>query len=140
MLNHAGGDDYIARGPIQLAQDDVLRIDDGSGIVIEATEGSLWLTQECGGVDVAIRPPGSYRLDRGGTAIATARGGSVFRLRVPALRRAATRIVVKRGTRAAVVYDARGRRAPLIAALRAWWREHAPLRFAPAGRTQRLAG
>jgi len=50
----------------------ILRIEDGSGSVLQVHEGAVWLTQEGDALDRYIGPGGDFRLDRGGVAIAQA--------------------------------------------------------------------
>lgn len=86
----AGNDVLLAS--VRLAPGDVLRIGDGRGLLVEALEGSFWLTQEGEGCDVDVRERGSFRLDRNGCALLTTRRGGVLGVCAPVTQSLATRI------------------------------------------------
>jgi ferric-dicitrate binding protein FerR (iron transport regulator) len=50
----------------------LLRIEDGSGLMVEVQQGSVWLTQEGDAADVYLGPGQRFRLDRDGVALAQA--------------------------------------------------------------------
>ena len=62
----------VAQGVLGMARGSVLRLVDAQGLVLQVHEGALWLTQEGDALDRYIGPGGSFRLDRGGLAIAQA--------------------------------------------------------------------
>lgn len=64
----------------------ILRIEDGCGTLIHVREGALWLTQEGDPRDRYVSAGRSFRLDRDGTAIASAMRQAVVTLAAPAPR------------------------------------------------------
>ena len=62
----------VVQGVLGMARGSVLRLVDAQGLVLQVHEGALWLTQEGDALDRYIGPGGSFRLDRGGLAIAQA--------------------------------------------------------------------
>lgn len=50
----------------------ILRIEDARGSVLHVREGAVWLTQEGDPLDRYLGPGQSFRLDRGGLALAQA--------------------------------------------------------------------
>lgn len=62
----------VVQGALGMARGSVLRLVDAQGLVLQVHEGALWLTQEGDALDRYIGPGGSFRLDRGGLAIAQA--------------------------------------------------------------------
>lgn len=62
----------VVQGSLGMARGSVLRLEDARGAVLQVQEGALWLTQEGDALDRYIGPGGSFRLDRGGLAIAQA--------------------------------------------------------------------
>jgi hypothetical protein len=65
-------DGSVVQGALGMARGSVLRIQDAPGLVVQVHEGALWLTQEGDALDRYIGPGGTFRLDRGGLAIAQA--------------------------------------------------------------------
>jgi len=48
----------------------MVRIEDGQGVVLTVHEGAVWLTQEGDALDRYLGAGQSFRLDRGGVALA----------------------------------------------------------------------
>ena len=62
----------MVQGALGMARGSVLRIRDAQGLVLQVHEGALWLTQEGDALDRYLGPGASFRLDRGGLALAQA--------------------------------------------------------------------
>jgi hypothetical protein len=62
----------MVQGALGMARGSVLRIRNAQGLVLQVHEGALWLTQEGDALDRYLGPGASFRLDRGGLAIAQA--------------------------------------------------------------------
>lgn len=141
MNMKAGIGETVVHQTIGLADGGLLRIEDGHGLLVEALEGSVWLSQQDEGCDVDIREHQSFRLDRNGTAILSARGGGGVRLSAPAGQRPAKRIVAWRaaGSQPVVVYQAIAPGPDPLGALADWWRKHASRWLASVGRPRSAA-
>lgn len=57
---------------MHMARGSVARFQDGKGIVLHVREGALWITQERDARDHYVKAGESFRLDRDGTALASA--------------------------------------------------------------------
>lgn len=66
------GNEYVVHGSLSLARGSVLRIEDGSDLLLYVWEGSIWLTQEGEVRDRHLHAGAWFRLDRDGLALATA--------------------------------------------------------------------
>lgn len=67
-------------GPITLARGAVLRVENGRGLLVTLQQGNAWLTQEGDPNDVGLGPRQSFRLDRDGVTVLSARRDSVVEL------------------------------------------------------------
>lgn len=76
-------DEFIVQGRLPLKKDGMLRVQDGQGVVVYVWEGGLWLTQEGDRRDHLLRAGQWFRLDRDGTAVATALGRAVVSVTAP---------------------------------------------------------
>ena len=74
---------YVGQECVSMRRGSVLRVDDGRGIVITVWEGELWLTQEGDRRDRYLAAGQSFRLDREGTAIASAMRRAVVSMSAP---------------------------------------------------------
>ena len=57
---------------VELAQGDVLPLDNASGVQVASLEGSLWLTEEHGKGDVILNPGESYAVEAKGRTLVQA--------------------------------------------------------------------
>jgi hypothetical protein len=57
------------RHALDLAQGNILRIDDGKGILVAVTEGEVWLTEEGEARDIVLKPGESFCLARRGVSL-----------------------------------------------------------------------
>jgi hypothetical protein len=101
----------VIQGSIAMGRGSVLRIADGSDMVVHVGEGALWLTQEGDRRDRYLAQGDSFRLDRDGIAIAYAMHGSVIALTAPSQEPRATEVVlVRAGTQVPVqLYSAKAK-------------------------------
>ena len=94
-------DGYIVHGGLDLARGELLRVEDGKGILLYAWEGELWITQERDRKDHYLKPGEWFRLDREGVALAYAMRRASITVTAPAASRYARRISLG----SAVIYD-----------------------------------
>jgi hypothetical protein len=85
---------------MEINRGSVVRIEDGRGVLLRVSEGSVWLTQEGDPLDRYLPAGAAFRLDRDGLALAQATSRTTITLT------AAPRAV---------------RRAPLASRLRRLW-------------------
>jgi hypothetical protein len=57
---------------LTLGQGDMLRITDSRGLLVQVTQGTIWLTEERNHRDILLGPDQSYRLERMGLALVCA--------------------------------------------------------------------
>jgi hypothetical protein len=57
------------RHALTLGQGDMLRITDGSGLMVQVAQGQVWLTQERDHRDIVLGPGDSFWLERTGLAL-----------------------------------------------------------------------
>jgi Protein of unknown function (DUF2917) len=79
-------DEYLLQSPFSVSRGSLLRIDGGAGVLVHVWAGEIWLTQEGSGKDHVLGAGQSFRLDRGGAALAHAFSRSVVSLTPPAPR------------------------------------------------------
>jgi len=103
--------EHIVQASLGMPRGSTLRIDDGSGMLVQVLEGELWLTQDGSQKDHVMRTGERFRLDRGGAAIAYTLRRSVLALSSPQPDSPARRIALTRAGAAApvVLYEARRR-------------------------------
>ncbi len=65
---------------MELARGSVLRIEDGRGVLLRVSQGSVWLTQEGDPLDRYLPAGAAFRLDRDGLAVAQATSRSTVTL------------------------------------------------------------
>ena len=65
---------------MELARGSVVRIEDGRGVLLRVSEGSVWLTQEGDPLDRYLPAGAAFRLDRDGLALAQATSRSTITL------------------------------------------------------------
>jgi hypothetical protein len=63
---------HLPQMPLHLASREVLRIHDGTGLLVRSLQGVLWITQEDDGDDIVIEDGQSVILDRPGLALVSA--------------------------------------------------------------------
>lgn len=85
MENSVQGQFAIARGRI-------LSIEDGRGMTVAVSSGSLWITQEGDRRDRHVGPGESFRIDAPGLTLISALRRSVISLSVPDQRSFAARL------------------------------------------------
>jgi hypothetical protein len=66
----------LKAGAVRLAANQTLKLLDGAGSTVCATEGSVWITEENQPRDIVLQAGGCYRLRQRGLAIINALGGS----------------------------------------------------------------
>ena len=57
------------RHALNLAQGNILRIDDGTGMLVAVSEGEVWLTEEGNPRDIVLGPGESFELKRPGVCL-----------------------------------------------------------------------
>jgi hypothetical protein len=67
--------EYVAQGEIGIRPGSTLRVEDGAGLVLQVSEGTVWMTQEGDSRDHYLRANDWFRLDRDGAAVITALEG-----------------------------------------------------------------
>ena len=65
----------VAQGEIAIRPGSTLRVKDAAGLVVQVTEGTVWLTQEGDSRDYYLHANDWLRLDRAGTAVISAMRG-----------------------------------------------------------------
>lgn len=80
--------------PIRMARGSLLRIEDGSGMLVHVRHGEIWVTEEASSKDHVLGAGQSFRLERDGAALAYAFRGSLIELSAPALEIPASRIAL----------------------------------------------
>jgi hypothetical protein len=116
--------EFVVQGSLGLTRSDLLRIEDGAGILVYVWEGELWLTEEGELDDRVLRTGQWHRIARDGAAIAYALKRSAVTLTAPEPKYYARRIALTRAGSAAPVelYSAtRERGRHLGARLRRLW-------------------
>lgn len=74
---------------MEINRGSVVRIEDGRGVLLRVSEGSVWLTQEGDPLDRYLPAGAAFRLDRDGLALAQATSRSTITLTAgPRVRRA----------------------------------------------------
>jgi hypothetical protein len=66
----------LKAGAVRLAANQTLKLLDGAGSTVCATEGSVWITEENQPRDIVLQAGNCYRLRQRGLAIINALGGS----------------------------------------------------------------
>jgi len=61
-----------------LKQDRVLRLEEAAGLVVEVSQGEVWLTQERDPRDYFLRAGDWLRIDRSGTVVISAVGSDAW--------------------------------------------------------------
>jgi hypothetical protein len=116
-----GMDSYLVKGSIGMPRGSLLRIEEGQGLLVHVWEGELWLTVDGSRKDHMLRSGESFRVDRGGAALAHAFRRSVVSLSAPTPEISADRITLKREGAAAPVVLHRRADAGLGHRLRRFW-------------------
>ena len=62
----------LAKGALRLARGQTLKLRDGAGSTVCASEGTVWITEENSRKDVVLQPGQCYRLERAGMTIVQA--------------------------------------------------------------------
>jgi hypothetical protein len=74
--------EHLVRGDLALARGSLLRIEDGRGMTVTVSIGSLWITQEGDRRDRHVGPGESFRIDAAGLTLISALRRSVISLAV----------------------------------------------------------
>jgi hypothetical protein len=122
-MNMGLNNEYLVHGGLAMTRGSVLRVEDGSDLLVYVWEGELWLTQERDGRDRHLAPGSWFRLDRDGLAVAQALSRSAVTITSPSPELYARRIeLVRAGTEVPVVLYA-SEKAPqsMASRLRRWW-------------------
>jgi len=62
----------LATGALRLARGQTLKVRDGAGSTVCASEGTIWITEENSRKDVVLEAGQCYRLERSGMAVVQA--------------------------------------------------------------------
>jgi Protein of unknown function (DUF2917) len=65
----------LKAGAVRLAANQTLKLVDGAGSTVCATEGSVWITEENQPRDIVLKPGTCYRLRERGLALVNSLGG-----------------------------------------------------------------
>jgi Protein of unknown function (DUF2917) len=87
-------DGYIVQGAMGLAHGGLVLIENGKGMLIEAWDGALWVTQGKDTRDYFVGPRGSFRLEHEGLVLVSALQPSRITLTAPVPAYYAKRIVL----------------------------------------------
>ena len=71
---------HVNRTTVRLARDGVIGIEDGRGLRVGVSTGSVWLTQQGDGRDVVLRAGESFVIDRRGRTVVQALAPAEFSL------------------------------------------------------------
>jgi hypothetical protein len=71
------------RHALHLGQGNLLRIEDGTGLLVSVTEGEVWLTEEGDHRDVVLRSGESFRLQHRGLSLLYALEPAALTLSAP---------------------------------------------------------
>jgi nitroreductase len=71
------------RHALDLAQGNLLRIEEGPGVLVTVTDGEVWLTEEREARDIVLRKGESFRLQQRGLALVYALQPSHMTLAAP---------------------------------------------------------
>ncbi len=74
---------YVVRHALDLARGHLLRIDDGKGLLVGVTQGSVWLTEEGEVRDIVLANGDAYRLLRPGISLIYALEPAALTLSAP---------------------------------------------------------
>jgi hypothetical protein len=75
--------EYVVHGSLALPRGSVLRIEDGSDLLVYVWEGSLWLTQERDARDRYLGAGDWFRLDRDGVTVVSATSRATITVTAP---------------------------------------------------------
>ena len=127
-------EDCIAQASIGMTRGNVVRVEDGSGIEVSVTYGSVWLTQHGDTDDVCLGTGESFRIARAGKTVVTALKPSLVTLTPPAAEAHTLHVSMARaGTSASVeLFDTSERRKP--GGFDAWLDKFWVRLFAPSSR------
>jgi DUF2917 family protein len=123
---------YIVQRPTGLPHGGLVLIEDGKGMLIEAWDGALWITQGNDTRDYFIGPGASFRLEREGLVLVSALQPSRITLTAPVPAYYAKRIVLIQSDAAPrVLYERSRERAGWLAGIgyrlaRSWTNSYAP--------------
>lgn len=59
----------LATAALRLARGQTLKVHDGAGSTVCASEGSVWITEENSGADVVLQPGQCFRLKKPGLTL-----------------------------------------------------------------------
>ena len=125
-------DGYIVQGAMGLPHGSLVLIENGRGMLIEAWDGGLWITQAHDTRDYFVGPGGSFRLEREGLVLVSALQPSRITLTAPVPAHYAKRIVLIQSDAAPrVLYERSRERGGWLAGLgyraaRFWTNSYAP--------------
>ena len=97
------------QGSIGMPRGSTLRIEDGPGVLVYVHEGELWLTEEGGRDDHLLGSGESFRIERGGAALAHALRRSRVSLSHASPSPAQRVVLTRAGSPAALVLHQRSR-------------------------------
>jgi hypothetical protein len=74
------------RHALTLAQGNILRVDDGAGMLVAVSEGEVWITEEGNPRDIVLGPGESFSLKRPGVCLLYAIEPARLTLSAPRIR------------------------------------------------------
>jgi Protein of unknown function (DUF2917) len=89
-------EDCIAQASIGMTRGNVVRVEDGSGINVSVTYGSVWVTQHNDANDICLGAGESFRIDHTGATIVSALKPTLVTLTPPAAQAHTLRVSMTR--------------------------------------------
>jgi hypothetical protein len=75
--------EYVVQGNLDLASGNLVRIEDGRGMLVRVTRGSVWITEEGDQRDRLVGPGGQFRVVSSGVTLISAVSRSSIALSSP---------------------------------------------------------
>ena len=75
--------EYVVQGNLDLASGSLVRIEDGRGMLVRVTRGSVWITEEGDQRDRLVGPGGQFRVVSSGVTLISAVSRSSIALSSP---------------------------------------------------------
>ena len=64
--------EYVVQGRLDLVRGNMVRIEDGRGMLVRVTSGSVWITEEGDTRDRFVSAGGRFRVESGGLTLISA--------------------------------------------------------------------
>ena len=75
--------EYVVQGNLELVRGNLVRIEDGRGMLVRVASGSLWITEEGDARDRFVGPGGRFRVASSGVTLISALSRSTIALSSP---------------------------------------------------------